>query len=69
MDQSPSQSGRPDAKDNVENLVLNACRASGKAKSNPKNSKKRKLRADSEALIRKMIFGPAPILELENSAE
>jgi hypothetical protein len=67
MDQSQSPSGRPVAEDNV---VLNARRASGKAKSNAKNPKKRKLHAlDSEALIRKMIFGPAPILENENSAE
>jgi len=67
MDQSHSPSGRPVAEDNV---VLNARRASGKAKSNAKNPKKRKLHAlDSEALIRKMIFGPAPILENENSAE
>jgi hypothetical protein len=67
MDQSQSPSGRPVAEDNV---VLNARRASGKAKSNAKNPKKRKLHAlDSEALIRKMIFGPAPILENENSEE
>jgi hypothetical protein len=67
MDQSQSPSDRPVAEDNV---VLNACRASGKAKSNAKNSKKRKRHAsDSEALIRKKIFGPAPILPYENSAE
>ena len=67
MDQSQSPSGRPVAEDNV---VLNARRASGKAKSNAKNPKKRKLHAsDSKALFRKMIFGPAPILENENSAE
>ena len=65
--QSHSRSGRPVANDNV---VLNARRASGKAKSNAKNSKKRKPHAsDSVASIRKMIFGPAPILANENSAE
>ena len=48
----------------------NARRASGNAKSNAKNPKKRKLHAsDSEALIREMIFGPTPILENENSEE
>jgi hypothetical protein len=42
----------------------------GKSKSNANNSKRQKLHAlDSEALIRKMIFGPAPILGNENSAE
>ena len=67
MDQSQNPPGRPVAEDNV---VLNAWRASGKAKSNANNSKRQKPHAlDSEALIRKNIFGPAPILATENSAE
>jgi hypothetical protein len=67
MTQTHHRSGRPVDKDNV---MLNARRASGKSKSNANNSKRQKLHAlDSEALIRKMIFGPAPILENEDSAE
>lgn len=67
MTQSQRRSGRPAVNDNG---TLNARRASGKSKSNANNSKRQKLHAlDSDALIRKMIFGPAPILANENSAE